>query len=197
MDNARSRAEEAAPLPATQRRVNSMIIPVSSLSPLSPRTPPGVLPRPLSGLLLLCRASWQRADTIAVPVFDNTTFSHGVEVELTEAIVKEVQRTTKWRVVDRQNGRHDSVQDHHRVRAQTALHLVGKPGLVMEQGVELSVDFQWQDGRSGEVLIARKGFKSLQSFVPTRGTGERLELGQHAAVQELARSIVNELRSNW
>jgi hypothetical protein len=134
--------------------------------------------------------------TIAVPVFGNKTFSHGVEVELTEAIVKEVQRTTKWRVVAARSA--DTTLSGTVTESKLkSLATSSGTGLVMEQGLELSVDFEWRDGRSGEVLIARKSFKSLQSFVPARGTGERLELGQHATVQELARSIVNELRSSW
>jgi hypothetical protein len=134
--------------------------------------------------------------TISVPVFDNTTFAHGVEVELTEAIVKEVQRTTRWRVVGSRSA-DSTLSGTITESALKPLSTSSATGLVMEQAVELTVDFEWRDGRSGEVLIVRKGFKSLQSFVPARGTGERLELGRHAAVQELARSIVNELRSSW
>lgn len=134
--------------------------------------------------------------TIAVPVFDNTTYSHGLEVQLAEAIVKEVQRTTKWRVVSGRTA-DTTLSGSITASALKSLTTSSDTGLVMDQAVELTVEFEWRDSRSGEVLIARKGFKSIQSFVPARGTGERIELGQHGAVQELARSIVNELRSSW
>lgn len=134
--------------------------------------------------------------TISVPVFQNTTFSRGVETELTNAIVQEIQRTTQWKVV---SGRTAQTVLSGTLTSSDLrpLSTSSSTGLVLEQGVELTVDFEWRDSGSGEVLIARKGFKSLQSFVPSRGTGERLELGQHAAVQELARAMVNELRSAW
>ncbi len=134
--------------------------------------------------------------TIAVPMFDNNSYMHGLESDLTEAIVKEIQRTTQWVVI--QGGSAQSTLTGSITQAQMQpLSLSSKTGMVMEQGVEVMVNFEWRDARSGEVLIARNGFKIMQSFVPARGTNESLALGQHAAVQELARSIVNELRSSW
>lgn len=134
--------------------------------------------------------------TISVPVFDNASYMHGLEYDLSEAIVKEVQRNTQWVVV--QGGQaQTSLTGSIQSAALQPLSVSSKTGMVMEQGVELSVNFVWRDARTGEVLIARNGFKTMQSFVPARGTDETLALGQHAAVQELARSIVNELRSSW
>ena len=63
--------------------------------------------------------------------------------------------------------------------------------------IELAVDFEWRDSRTGQVLASRKGMHALESFVPARPSSERLELGEHAAVQEMARAIVAELRSGW
>lgn len=134
--------------------------------------------------------------TIAVPVFTNDTFSHGMEVKLTEAIVKELQRSSPWRVVSGPSAQ-TVLTGSITASELKPLSTASGTGLVMEQGVVVSVDFEWRDRASGEVLMARKDFKALESFVPARGTGERLELGQHAAVQELARRIVNELRSSW
>lgn len=134
--------------------------------------------------------------TIAVPMFENVSYMHGLEADLTEAIVKEIQRTTQWVVI--QGGSAQSTLSGSITQAQMQpLSLSSKTGMVMEQGVEVMVNFEWKDARTGEVLVARKGFKTMQSFVPARGTNESLALGQHAAVQELARGIVNELRSSW
>ncbi|HLO42367.1 MAG TPA: LPS assembly lipoprotein LptE, partial [Phycisphaerales bacterium] len=36
--------------------------------------------------------------TIAIEVFENDTFSTGIEAQLSEAIAKEIMRTTKWKV---------------------------------------------------------------------------------------------------
>lgn len=134
--------------------------------------------------------------TVAVPVFSNATYSTGLELQLTEAIVKEIQRTTQWRIVS-ERGAQTTLSGSVTASRLQPLSTSSVTGMVLEQAVELSVDFEWRDNATGELLMSRKGFRSIQSFVPARGTNERIELGEHAAVQELARSIVNEMRSSW
>jgi hypothetical protein len=133
--------------------------------------------------------------TISVPIFDNPTFSHGVEVQLTDAIIKEIQRRTPWVVVtagaqSTLRGRVTNVQ----MRPLTTSRLTG---LVEEVAVSMTVDFTWEDSRTGRPILSRQSFSAARDFVPARPTGERLELGEHAVVQELARAIVNEMRSQW
>ncbi len=134
--------------------------------------------------------------TVAVPLWENRTFSKGLEVQLTEAIVKEIQRSTPWVVTGRDNA--DTVLSGVIVDTRLRAMSIGRvTGLVLEQAVEISVDFDWRSRGTGKVLISRRSFEGLGSFVPAQGTQERLELGQAVTVQELARDIVAELRSNW
>ena len=137
--------------------------------------------------------------SVAVPMFDNRDFQHGLEIELTDAIIKEIQRTTPWVVVQAQNcgGADTTLTGVITSSSLRNLTTSSRTGLVQEMAVEISVDFDWRDARTGKYLISRRDFRSLESFVPAPGSRERLEIGQHAAIQELARSIVAELRSNW
>ncbi|MFM9996291.1 MAG: LPS assembly lipoprotein LptE [Phycisphaerales bacterium] len=134
--------------------------------------------------------------SVAVPIVENRTFTKGLEVRLTEAIIKEIQRSTPWVVTsrDRADAVFAGAITDSRLRAMS---IARGTGLVLEQAVELSVDFDLRLARSGRVLVSRRSFDGVASFVPSRGTGERIELGEAAAVQELARDIVAELRSNW
>lgn len=136
------------------------------------------------------------ARTVCVPVFVNRTYAKGLEAEVTEAVVKELQRSTRLAVV--RAGDADSVlngtitsADLRRLTRDTLT------GYADELSYRVTVDFEWRDARSGEVLVARKGFSAVDSFVPARGTGEPIEVGQRAAVQRLARDIVAQLRSSW
>ena len=134
--------------------------------------------------------------TIAVPVFENDTYDYGAEIMLTEAIIKEIQQTTSWRVVT--IGSADT----------TLTGVIGESGIrktatrrgvgyAQEQVVQISVDFDWKDNRTGEPLVSRRDFAASEFFAASRPTQERVEVGRHAVIQELARDIVNELRSNW
>lgn len=133
--------------------------------------------------------------TISVDIFDNYTFSKGAETELTEAVIKELQRTTPLRVT--------------RERADTSLSGVVRAvdlkrvardsasGLTDQLAVKVTVDFEWKDNRTGTVLVGRKNFSAVDTFVPGQGTGEPIELGRRLATQRLAADLVAELRSSW
>jgi len=134
--------------------------------------------------------------TISVPIFENATFEHGLEAELTDAIIKEVHRTTPWRVAPRELA--DSTLSGTITDAELRkLSTQDKSGLVQELAVELTVRFEWKENRTGKVLVARRNFKTAEPFVPGRGAQERLEIGQRSAVDQMARDLVAELRNAW
>lgn len=139
-------------------------------------------------------------ETVSVPIFENMTHSTGLEAWLTDAIVKEIQSKTPWRVTSSERADtvlRGAIQDVRLSRLSRS----PSTGLSLEQPLSLSVDFEWTDGRTGEVLVSRQSFRATSVFVPTRGVegepGERIEIGQRDAVAELAQAIVQELRSNW
>ena len=134
--------------------------------------------------------------TVSVPVFDNYTGAPGVEVELTEAVIKELQRTGGVRVVGAGDAQTRLTGVVTGARLAT-LSVERTTGLVQEQSYQVTVDFDWKDGRSGETLVSRRGFSATDTFVPARPSAERLEVGQHGAISRLARDLVAELRSTW
>ena len=138
----------------------------------------------------------QNIQTVHIPIFQNDTFSRGVEVELADAIAKEIGRSTPWRIVSEEGA--DAVLTgaitEARLRTLTTNRVTG---LSQEVAVILTVDFDLRDARSGKSITARRNFSAAETFVPARPAGERLEVGEQATVQELAQAIVAQLRSNW
>ncbi|MBI1190296.1 MAG: hypothetical protein GC200_06400 [Tepidisphaera sp.] len=134
--------------------------------------------------------------TVSVPIFDNYSFDTGVEVELTDAIIKEIQRSTDLKVV--QGGSAESQLKGVVTKSQLRrLSIQRGSGYVQEVAVTLTVDFDWKDTRTGKLLTSRRQFAASDSFVPVPGSGERIETGRHGAVQRLAHDIVAELREGW
>jgi len=134
--------------------------------------------------------------TVHVPIFHNPTFHRGIEVDLTDAIIKQIQTSTPWKVTsggvaDTALGGTITDVTMHRLSTNRG------SGLSQELSVAITVDFDWTDARTGRTLASRRSFTAAETFVPSRPVGERLEVGEHAAVQQLARDIVAELRSNW
>lgn len=133
--------------------------------------------------------------TVAVPVFANETFYHGLEVHLTEAVVRELQQRTPW-AVSNGGGAQTTLRGTITRVDKRPLTLSRRTGLVLEQAVTVTVDFEWRHA-DGRVLAARQNLTATEAFVPARPTGEPLALAQHAVVQELAREIVHCMRSSW
>lgn len=138
--------------------------------------------------------------TVAVPVFQNGTYTPGIEQTLTDALTKEILASTPWRVVSVGNA--DTVLSG--VIGEYDLFAVTRArgiGLVQEQGLTLRVNFTWRDARDGTVRAQRENFSATTTFIPTPGLagtpGERVEMGEREAIEELARAIVSEMRSEF
>lgn len=138
----------------------------------------------------------RRVNSIEVRIFDNLSFNQGMELRLANAIVTEIQTQTPWQVRSgalAQTTLTGAITDV-RLRARSVAR---ETGLVQEQAVEVTLDFQWRDNRTGDVLASRRGVRAVETFVPALGAGERIEIGENAAVQEAAREVVAALRSGW
>ena len=129
-------------------------------------------------------------------MWGNSTFQHGLETELTDAIIKRIHATTPWRVTS------PEAADASLTGELTGAELVKlstnrDSGLVQEMAVRLTVSFEWKESRTGRVLMARRNFRSSEPFVPASGGREPLERGRSGAVDQLATDIVAALRSSW
>jgi uncharacterized lipoprotein YmbA len=134
--------------------------------------------------------------TISVPIFSNATYASGLEVRLTEALITEIQRATPWRVVGSGHAATTLSGSIDQIEMQRLTARRGT-GLIQEQALQVTVSFDWVDNRTGETTVSRRNFVATASFVPHRGVGEPIEVAESAAVDELARDIVAELRSDW
>jgi len=134
--------------------------------------------------------------TVAVPVFENETLFPGLESQLSEAVAKEIQRATPWRVAARASADTELTASLTGAEYRT-LSTTRGIGLSEEQAFTITVRFHWRDARTGETLVARRRFSASATSIQARPTGERVEVGQREAIEELARAIVRELRSDW
>jgi len=134
--------------------------------------------------------------TVSIPIFRNQTFSRDIEFELTDAVIKEIQRRTPYRIVP--EGRADTVLEG--VIRSVELGQLSRSrstGLTEEAILSVTIDFEWKDLRTGHTLLSREEFSGQAVFMPSGPSREPIELGEFAAVELLARDIVSEMRSEW
>lgn len=134
--------------------------------------------------------------TVSVSIFENDTFDRGVEFELTDALIKEIQARTPYKVTSAR--RADTILTGRiRTVARDQLSKSQLTGLSEEVTVSVTIDLNWRDRRTGESLLKLESFTAHSLFVPSRPTGEPIELAEFGVVQGLARDIVSEMQAAW
>lgn len=134
--------------------------------------------------------------TVAVPIFVNETLVRDIEFELTDALVKEIERRTPYKVTS--PIRADSIFTGRIVQVELDhLSRSRQTGLTEEATLSVTIDFEWKDLRTNTMLVERRSYAAHGLFVPARPTAEPIEIGQFAVAEQLARDIVNEMRSDW
>lgn len=155
----------------------------------------------LAGLLSLAGCGYshqtvypQEVRSVQVKMFGNRTFYRGVEFDLTEALVKEIELRTPYKAVSATSA--DTLLEGTIVNiSQQMISRRRHGGLPQEMEIQMLVDYTWRNARTGEILADRKGLAVVGRYVPA--LGEPLPQGQNEAVQKMATQIVSTMAGNW
>jgi hypothetical protein len=132
--------------------------------------------------------------TVAVPIFTNKTFRREWEFKLTEAIDKNIESRTPYKVASRKSA--DTVLSGEIVDIQENV-LTRRFGtsLPRETQITVVVNFTWKDLRSGRILVERKSFNRSSTEIPQ--IGERVDDAEQLAIERLAAAIVDQMQADW
>jgi outer membrane lipopolysaccharide assembly protein LptE/RlpB len=132
--------------------------------------------------------------TVAVPVFANKTFRREWEFRLTEAIDKNIEYRTPYKVVDRKDA--DSLLSGEITQIEEdVLTNRYQTDLPRESQLTVVVNFTWKDLRSGRIIVERKKFNRSATEIPQ--IGERVEDAEQLAIERIASAIVDQMQSDW
>lgn len=140
--------------------------------------------------------------TVYVPVFQSTSLRPGLGERLTEAVIKEIELRTPYKVVGSLD-RADSILTG-RITSETKRTVVeNRYDDPREVATRLQVEVQWIDQR-GRVLTPEESIPvppelstvvAETTLVPE--VGQSLATAQQAAIQRLAMQIVGMMESPW
>lgn len=139
--------------------------------------------------------------TIYIPVVRNETYRHDLGVQLTEALQKEVEMRTPYKVVADPSA--DSTLTC-RITSQTKRVIV-EANTDEPRAIEnmLSVELTWTD-RQGNLLMENRfvpqgelAFSFIQGsdFIPE--AGQSISTSQLRAMEQLAQQIVSQMEVRW
>jgi len=134
--------------------------------------------------------------SVALPVFENRTFYREVEFNLTEALSKEIEARTPYKIAP--SGAADTLLSGTILTVkQRPLSRTFGTGTPQEVQVVVTASFEWKDLRSGRIIRKRSRISGSGQYIPRRGVGEPFEIGQLGAIDELSREIVAVMRNDW
>lgn len=139
--------------------------------------------------------------TVSVPIFENDTFRRGIEVQLTEAVQKEIQKRTPYRLAKGLNA--DTRLTGRIVQARKDVLGENKNDDPRELQLSLMIVTKWENLRTGEVLAVQEVPLSPSAIPLTSQTefapevGQSLATGTQDSIDQLARRIVNMMETPW
>ncbi len=139
--------------------------------------------------------------TVYVPVFPSVSFRRNLGERLTEAVVKEIENKTPYKVVNDRNA--DSVLSGKIVAENKRVLVPSNTGNAREIQTGMSIEVSWID-RKGRMLRQASPIPLPEDIAQIDGTGDVVpEVGQsmttaqQEAICKLAQQIVGLMEKPW
>lgn len=139
--------------------------------------------------------------SVHVPTFTSDSYRRGVEFQLTEAVQKEIQNRTPFRLAKEPYA--DTRLTGHIIEVRKKK--LGETGFddPRELQLQYSVEVTWEDLRTGQILSQQRipiapdvvRLLSTADFAPE--VGQSLATGTNDAVIRMARQIVDMMETPW
>jgi hypothetical protein len=126
--------------------------------------------------------------TVRVPIFDNRTFRRGLEFQLTEAVVREINAKTPYRVVGCDQPADTELRGRIIGGTKGILNL-NQLAEIREAETAVTVELSWIDLRTGEVL-SRPGRRVGEPYGPDALATPAFTSGAAAGVPGIGTPIV-------
>lgn len=135
--------------------------------------------------------------TVAVQIFTRgeNIYRRGLEMRLTEAVVKYIELNTPYKVTDKDHADTELTGTVTGV-SQRTMSMVPKVSSPREMEVVISASMRWQDLRDGKV-IRRSNVRAAGSYILRAPISEDFFQGSEVAIDNLARRLVEEMEDDW
>lgn len=133
--------------------------------------------------------------TIAVPIFRNQTFRREIELELAQALRKEILAKTDLKLVDLKSKIAHSALEGEIIDFELVRLRENEEDEAVEYRVNLVVNIKFHNLRTGEVIYSVDNLQRNAEFLVSKGEG--LAKAREEAVRELSREIVSQVLHRW
>jgi len=132
--------------------------------------------------------------SVAIPTFKNATYEPGIEIQFTQAFLREFIQDRRVKVVDRAQA--DSVLEGSITDFKLYSVAYDPSGLALEYQTTVVLDVTLKD-RDGKVLWEQKNFSETTWFRASSGSALVNETNKQAAIQAAGRLVAERLRNRF
>lgn len=141
--------------------------------------------------------------TVYVPMFASESFRRGLGERLTEAVVREIESTTPYKVVSQEVA--DSTLSGELIADQKVV--IAENGLDEARVIQetLTVVYRWTDSRGNALreplslslapALSADSINTSSKYVPE--AGQTMAIAQEEAIRDLAVQIVRNMQAPW
>ncbi len=133
--------------------------------------------------------------SVYLEMFDNNSFRRGTEYELTDALAKNIESVTSYKVISSRD-RADTILSGQIISIGTAvLSAERETGRALEKEVRLHAVVDWKNLKTGELLIDNESVSASASY--SEWQNQSFEYASSLAANNLARKIVELMEKEW
>lgn len=132
--------------------------------------------------------------TVYVEMFQSKEFRRGIEFQLTEALRKQIDRSTPYRNAPKEKA--DTIISGEVLEwRESTMGRSFETDLPRETAATLTIRYRWQDMRTGKLLVDQPRLVTTVEYV--RPVGETVYNAREDAVNRLARRMVESMATSW
>jgi hypothetical protein len=144
----------------------------------------------------------QEVQSVYVPIFTSSSNRRFLEYQLTEAVQKQIQQRTPYRLLKEESGADTKLTGKLIDLRKTALGQTENSD-ARELQVNLAIQVTWEDLRTGKILQQQRvpltpemlQLATQAEFAPE--VGQSLATADQTAIDRMAREIVNMMETGW
>jgi hypothetical protein len=140
----------------------------------------------------------ENVDSVAVPAWQRgrDIYRRGVEMRITEAVVKHIETKTPYKVLERGDADTELSGTVERI-VQTVMSYNPDTGRPREIEMTVYASFTWKDLRTGRILLRRQNYPVSGTYITHEPFGRDFFQGSEGVIDDLARRVVEQMQHGW
>jgi dTDP-glucose pyrophosphorylase len=133
--------------------------------------------------------------SVCVQMFDNDSFSRGVEYELTDALAKRIEAQTPYKVISSRDKADTVISGRIKSVDTTVLSAERQTGRALEKEVRITAVVRWENLKTGKYLLDNETVSTTATF--SEWQAQSFEYASTLAANKLAQKIVEKMEIKW